>query len=48
MLTIALLSILCGGQGCVDMELFGRSKERFLRRFMRREHGIPSHDAFSK
>ncbi|MCY3878919.1 MAG: ISAs1 family transposase, partial [Rhodobacteraceae bacterium] len=25
----------------------GRSKEEFLRRFMRPEHGIPSHDAFS-
>ena len=26
---------------------FGRSKEAFLRRFLRLEHGIPSHDAFS-
>ena len=47
MLAIALLSTLCGGEGCVDMELFGRAKEAFLRRFMRLEHGIPSHDAFS-
>ena len=44
MLAVALLSTLCGGRGCVDMALFGRSKERFLRL----EHGIPSHDAFSK
>ena len=28
------------------MALFGRSKEAFLRRFLRLEHGIPSHDAF--
>jgi predicted transposase YbfD/YdcC len=47
MLMIALLSVLCGGEGCHDMSLFGRSKERFLRRFMALEHGIPSHDAFS-
>ena len=47
MLTIALLSTLSGGEGCVDMELFGRAKEPFLRRFLRLEHGIPSHDAFS-
>jgi len=47
MLVIALLSVLCGGEGCHDMALFGRSKERFLRRFMVLAHGIPSHDAFS-
>ncbi|MGR3661986.1 MAG: ISAs1 family transposase, partial [Paracoccaceae bacterium] len=47
MLMIALLSVLCGGEGCHDMSLFGRSKEAFLRRFMTLNHGIPSHDAFS-
>lgn len=47
MLMIALLCVLCGGEGCHDMSLFGRSKERFLRRFMALKHGIPSHDAFS-
>lgn len=47
MLMIALLCTLCGGEGCCDMALFGRSKERFLRKFMDLEHGIPSHDAFS-
>ncbi len=47
MLMIALLCALCGGAGCHDMSLFGRSKEKFLRRFIALEHGIPSHDAFS-
>ena len=47
MLVIALLCMICGGQSCTDMELFGRSKEEFLRRFMTLGHGIPSHDAFS-
>ena len=47
MLLIALLSVLCGGEGCADMERFGRAKEPFLRRFMVLQHGIPSHDAFS-
>ena len=47
MLLIALLSVLCGGEGCADMERFGRAKEPFLRRFMTLAHGIPSHDAFS-
>ena len=27
MLMIALLCMICGGQTCTDMELFGRSKE---------------------
>ena len=47
MLMIALLSVLCGGEGCTDMERFGRAKESFLRGFMTLKHGVPSHDAFS-
>ena len=47
MLMIALVLTLCGGEGCADMERFGRAKEPFLRRFMALKHGIPSHDAFS-
>ena len=47
MLMIGLLCVLCGGEGCCDMALFGRSKQRFLRRFMTLGHGIPGHDAFS-
>ncbi len=47
MLLIALLSALSGGEGCVDMECFGRAKEGFLRLFLRLEHGIPSHDALT-
>ena len=30
------------------MELFGRSKETFLRRFMTPADGIPSHDSFPR
>ncbi len=47
MLMIALLSVLCGGEGCADMERFERAKESFLRRFLVLKHGIPGHDAFS-
>ncbi|MCY3880239.1 MAG: ISAs1 family transposase [Rhodobacteraceae bacterium] len=47
MLMIALLCVIRGGRTCTGMALSGRSKEEFLRRFMRPEHGIPSHDAFS-
>ena len=47
MLMISLLCVICGGRTCADMELFGRSQEEFLRRFMKLEHGIPSRGAFS-
>ena len=45
---VAVLSSLCGGQTCVDMADFAKNNEVFLRRFMRLEHGPPSHDAFSR
>lgn len=47
-LVIALCTVLCGGQTCADMALFGRSKRRFLEEFLRLDHGIPSHDTFSR
>jgi predicted transposase YbfD/YdcC len=45
---IALLAVLCGAESCVDMALFGRSKEALLRRFLQLPGGIPSHDTFSR
>lgn len=48
LLVIALCAMLCGGEDCTDMALFGRAKEDFLRRFLRLRHGIPSHDTFSR
>jgi predicted transposase YbfD/YdcC len=47
-LVIALAAMLCGAKGATDMELFGRSKEKLLRQFLRLQHGIPSHDTFSR
>jgi predicted transposase YbfD/YdcC len=48
LLVIALCTVLCGGQGAVDMALFARAKEPFLRRLLKLEHGLPSHDTFSR
>jgi len=45
---IALAAVLCGADSCSDMADFGRSKEELLRLFLRLEHGIPSHDTFSR
>ena len=47
-LLIALAATLCGAEGCVDMALFGRAKEPFLRRFLTLPGGVPSHDTFSR
>ena len=49
-LMIALCTILCGGQTAVDMHVFGRAKEGFLRKFLKLEHvghrEIANPDAF--
>jgi predicted transposase YbfD/YdcC len=47
-LVIALAAVLCGATTATDMALFGRSKEKLLRQFLRLENGIPSHDTFSR
>jgi predicted transposase YbfD/YdcC len=47
-LFIALAAMLCGAEGPSDMARFGRSKELLLRGILRLEHGIPSHDTFSR
>jgi predicted transposase YbfD/YdcC len=48
LLIIALCTVLCGGQGAVDMELFAKTKEPFLREFLDLKNGPPSHDTFSR
>jgi predicted transposase YbfD/YdcC len=48
LLAVALAAVLCGAESCAEMALFGQSKESLLRQFLRLEHGIPSHDTFSR
>src|SRR5437016_3532205 len=45
---IALAAMLCGADSCSDMADFGQAKEELLRLFLRLEHGVPSHDTFSR
>jgi predicted transposase YbfD/YdcC len=47
-LFIAFAATLCGAEGPSDMATFGRSKEGLLRLVLQLEHGIPSHDTFSR
>jgi predicted transposase YbfD/YdcC len=48
LLMIAFCTVLCGGQSAVDMALFAKAKEPFLRGFLKLENGLPSHDTFSR
>ncbi len=47
-LMIALCTVLSDGQTAVDMALFAREQEVFVRRFLVREHGVPSQDTLSR
>lgn len=47
-LLIAFAATLCGAENCSEMAMFGRAKEPVLREFLRLEHGVPSHDTFSR
>ncbi len=46
LLMIAFCAVLCGGQSAVDMALFAKAKEPFLRGML--ALGLPSHDTFSR
>ena len=47
-MVIALCTILCGGETCTGMALFGHSKRELLESFLPLRNGIPSHDTFSR
>ena len=47
-LFIALAAVLCGATHCTDMVLFARARIELLRQFIPLEHGVPSHDTFSR
>jgi predicted transposase YbfD/YdcC len=47
-LVIAVCTLLTGGEGFQDMELFGKSKRQWLQTFLALPHGIPSHDTFGR
>lgn len=47
-ITIAICTIIAGGEGWTDMELFGQTKEAWFRSFLELPHGIPSDDTFRR
>ena len=47
-IAIALCAVICGAEGWVDIELFGKSKLPWLKTFLELPNGIPSHDTFGR
>lgn len=45
---IALCATLAGSRTCFQIAEFARAKEEFLCRLLELEHGVPSHDTFSR
>ncbi len=47
-IAIAICAVICGAEGWVDVEVFGRSKQPWLATFLELPNGIPSHDTFGR
>jgi predicted transposase YbfD/YdcC len=45
---LSICAVIAGAEGWEDIEEFGRHKEVWLRRHLRLENGIPSHDTVSR
>ena len=47
-LTVALCTILCGGESFYDMETFGEVRLPWLKTFLRMRNGAPRHDTYNR
>jgi predicted transposase YbfD/YdcC len=47
-LAITICAVICGAEGWNEIELFGRSKQQWLKTFLELPNGIPSHDTFAR
>lgn len=47
-LTIAILAVICGADGWVGIETYGKAKHKWLETFLALPNGIPSHDTFAR
>ena len=47
-LVIAICAVLCGADGWVAIEAFGKAQRKWFRSFLTLKHGIPSHDTFGR
>ena len=47
-ISIAICAVICGAEGWLDVEMFGRSKYAWFKRFLNLSDGVPSHDTFGR
>lgn len=47
-ITIAILAVISGADGCVAIETYGKAKQSWLETFLDLPCGIPSHDTFGR
>lgn len=47
-LVLSVLAVLCGADGWEDIELFGKIRLQWLRKFIKLRNGVPSHDTISR
>lgn len=45
---LSVIAVICGAESWDSIEAFGKSKEPFLRTFLRLANGIPSHDTINR
>ena len=48
LLLISICALLCGAEGFVDMEEFGKAQRDWLQHLLALPNGIPSHDTFGR
>lgn len=47
-IAVTVCAVIAGADGWTDVALFGKSKESWLRTFLKLPNGIPSHDTFGR
>ena len=45
---LTILGVICGAESWDSIELFGKTKIAFLKRFLKLPNGIPSHDTINR
>jgi hypothetical protein len=45
---LAICGVICGAEGWVEIEEFGKAKEAFFQEWLDLPNGIPSHDTFGR
>ena len=48
MLVLSLCAVVCGANSFVEIEMFGKVREKWLRSFLDFPNGVPSHDTLGR